>query len=52
MNHNWYIYIICVVVFTFVGLTTFDNIASALILGIGSGGIFGWVISSLFKKKT
>lgn len=51
-NINWYIMILTVVTMTVVGFSTFDNTTSALIFGIGAGGIFGWAISSIVSKNS
>ncbi|MTD31245.1 hypothetical protein [Planomicrobium sp. YIM 101495] len=51
-NTNWYIVILTVVTMTVVGFSTFDSTTSALIFGVGTGGIFGWVISSIVSKKS
>lgn len=49
-NINWYIVILTVVTMTVVGFSTFDSTTTALIFGIGAGGIFGWAISSIVSK--
>lgn len=49
MKQEWFTYAITIAALTFVGFTSFNNTAAALIFGIGSGSIFGWVIA-LFRK--
>ncbi|WP_166740227.1 hypothetical protein [Shouchella lehensis] len=51
MKPDWYTYAITIATMTFVGFTSFNNTAAALIFGIGSGSIFGWVIASILKIK-
>lgn len=46
-------FIIALTIFsmTLVGYFSFDNWVSTVIFGLGSGGIFGWVIDSFGKGK-
>ena len=43
---SWYWVFLYIFMMTVVGFMVFDNIASSLILGIGVGGIFGWLFST------
>lgn len=49
---NWYIIILTIVTMSVVGFYSFDNTVSALIFGVGAGGIFGWSISSIVSKNS
>ncbi|WP_156479498.1 hypothetical protein [Alkalihalobacillus trypoxylicola] len=51
MFKNWYSYFLCIITFLIIGFLTFNNTTSAIIFGIVSGGIFGWVLSSPSKKS-
>jgi len=46
MKTDRYWFFIFIVMMTIVGFLLFDNIASKLIFGVGTGGIFGWIFSA------
>lgn len=51
-NMNWFIMMCSIVTMGSLGFIVLDHVIPALIFGIGSGGLFGWVISSLGSKDS